>query len=303
MELKRDLFKPLCIFRIAAEEHSFSRAANLLGLSQPAISMAISRLEKEYDCVLFERKRPQVILTPAGKIFYDLVVPLLDGLQNIPDSFADAIGNIDDGEVRVAASEAVLLNFMPEIAAFFKKRHPGILLSLSATIASNIPDLLLNDEVDFAIGSLMEEDTRLRQTEIYDFPTMLVLPIDHRLTRKVNVSLRDVARYPLIVPPRHSYTWQMLQVIFAQNEISYHIALEASSSEVAKRCVAEGLGVAILSEACAMDDDTIVARPFEHFFPHRAYSLIERRGKFLTPQAQRFRQAVLKWHSQKHAET
>lgn len=288
-------FRLLTVFCEVAEQLSFSRAARQLGVSQPAVSVNIATLEGSLKTLLFERRRPNLLLTPDGDALYQLAKPLTNRVLGISQALADSKGEVNHGQVAVIAGESVLLNFMPEIVSAFHKDYPGIFLKLGSTIARDIPQALLNDEADFALGSLLEENDRLRQTPIYHFSPLLLLPADHPLVSQKEITLSEVARCRLIVPAKFSYTWQLMRVVFAQHHLDYSVVIEAASSEVVKRLVAAGLGVAMLSEACATDDPRIVSRPFDAFFPPRSYSLIERRGKFLTPQAEQFKKQVLRW--------
>lgn len=290
-------YKPLYVFCKVVEHLSFSHAAKEMGVSQPTVSVNIAAIEKELGCMLFERRRPLLVLTPDGEHLYAIAKPLVDAIGYLPVTFLDAKGEINHGQVSIVAGEAVLLNILPEIATIFQQQYPNIALQFAATVARDIPEILLNDEADFALGSLLEEHKLLRQTPIYRFSPVLILPKNHPLNDKKHITLRDVAEARIIAPPKHSYTWQMMRLVFAQHQLNYQVVIEASSSEVTKRFVAAGLGVAILSEACVVTDALVNVRPFEQYFPERAYGLIERRGKFLTPQATKFRETVLQWAS------
>lgn len=294
-----ELFRLFHVFCEVAEQLSFSRAAKQLGVSQPAVSVNIAALEAHLKTLLFERRRPNLRLTPDGEMLYQLAKPLVKQVTEIPENLADSKGEVNHGTVKVIAGETVLLNFMPEIVLEFQRKYPGISLALGSTIAHDIPQALMNDEADFALGSLLEDDDRLRVTPIYHFSPLLLLPANHPLAHVEKITLEDVAKCRLIMPPKDSYTWQMTNLIFAQQHLEFRVAIEASSSEVVRRMVAVGAGVALLSEAGATQDANIVSRPFDRFLPPRSYAIIERRGKFATPQAEQLKKQVLEW-AQRH---
>lgn len=289
------LIKPLSVFCKVAECLSISRAAELLGVSQPAVSSHIAHLEQTFDCLLFERRRPQLRLTPDGESLLLLARPIVEGFEQLPEKFWLHKGEANQGTVRIAAGETILLQFMPRIAKRFAEQFPRVQLRFSTVSAKDIPSLLKNDEVDFALGTLIGEHEHLRQTPFYRFSPMLLLPCEHPLAEKNVIYLQDIAQCSLIVPPEISYTWQTLKRVFAERQLPFRVAIEASGSEVAKRFVSAGLGVAILSEACVRGEHHLLLRAIEDFSPERMYSVIERRGRLLSPQAEQFKTQVLAW--------
>lgn len=295
-----NFFKIIKAFCAIAETQNISQAAKILFTSQPALTLQIQTLERKLQCLLFERQGPKLKITPDGIRLYEMAKPLVESLDALPTKFWDDRVMIDQGSVHIAAGESVLLNVLPELMAYFMNCYPAIRLITQTTIARDIPQLLLEDKVEFAFGSLTRVNDKLVQTPIYHFSPMLLIPKGHELYTKAEseLTLAQVASYELIMPPEHSYTWQLIMLTFEQHQLMANIRLIAASSEAAKRCVAAGIGLAILTEACLLSSDQYRCVSYEQYFPIRSYSLIERRGRCLSPQALRFKQLTLEWANQ-----
>lgn len=283
------LFKPLLVFCKVAEYLSISKAGEALNVTQPAVSNSIAILEKRLDCLLFERRRPHLILTPDGEALLKLARPLVEEVNLLPERFWNNRGVIKHGTIHIAAIENISLYFLPKISKQFSDLYPHIKLRFKSVVAQDIPDLVASNQVDFALGSLVSERDDLRQTPFYHFSPALLMPKGHPLANKPEITLADIANYPIITPPRSSYIWQMMELIFAQHNLNYDVRIETSGTEMAKRFVKEGLGITILS---AVPDSELVAREI-NYFPKRSYCLIERRGKLHTPQADKFKDLLL----------
>ena len=93
---------------------------------------------------------------------------------------------------------------------------------------------------------------------------------------------------PLILPPRHVATWRVIDLVFQQHNLDYHVQLEAGGWEVIKKYVELGLGVSVLTNVCLTGSEKLAFVPLRKYFPRRIYGTVVRRGKFLSPQAKRF---------------
>ena len=106
---KQNRLKQLRAFCHAVRAQSISKAADLMHLSQPSVSLRIRALEQEMGTVLFERRGPRISLTPEGRVLYELASPLVEGIDELPEAFAERCGNLDAGEIHVAAGESTIL--------------------------------------------------------------------------------------------------------------------------------------------------------------------------------------------------
>jgi len=108
------------------------------------------------------------------------------------------------------------------------------------------------------------------------------------LAAQSKVTLEDISHYGLILPPRHLSTWNMVKYVFQQHNLTFKVTLEAGGWEVIKKYVELGMGISIVTDICLTGGEDLVRIPLNQYFPQRGYGLVLRKGKFLSPQAQRF---------------
>ena len=285
---KQNRLKQLRAFCFAARTGSISLAAEELFLSQPSVTLQIQALERDMGITLFERRGPQIKLTPEGEVLYQLSDPLVEGIDKLPESFSAQFGNLESGELNIAAGESTILYILPDAIKRFAEKYPRIQLKLHNVTGRDGMAMLRADEADFAVGSMLDvpEDIIYRPSMNYD-PT-LITPLDHPLAGKENIRLEEISPYGLILPPSHLSTWRMVDLVFRQNNASYHVALEAGGWEIIKKYVELGMGISIVTDVCLREEDKIARMPLGHYFPQRSYGIVLRKGKFLSPQARRF---------------
>ena len=271
-----------------AQTLSMSKAAKRLGLSQPSVSLQVRALEKSLDTLLFERAGPRIRLTPAGDLLLDMARPLVDGFARLDDAFAARLGDVDEGPLDIAAGEATLLYLLPEVLGAFSRAHPQVEVRLHNVTGADGMARLRADEVDFAVGSMIDVPDDLVWYPIHEFAPVLIAPEDHPLAALPRVRLEDLSPYGLVLPPRHLSTWGTIDQVFQRHGVPYEVALEVGGWEVIKRYVEIGLGISIVTSVCLRGGERLAVRPMHEYFPTRSYGVVVRRGKFLAPQAKRF---------------
>ena len=280
--------KQLRAFCRAAQNGSISKAAERLNLSQPSVSLQIQSLEKDLDTVLFERSGPRIRLTPAGELLLEMALPLVEGVEKLSESFAARLGSVTSGTLSIASGEATLLYILPEIIKEFATRFPRIDVRLHNVTGRDGMQLMREDEVDFAVGSMLEEPDDMVYHPVVNFTPSLITPLDHPLANRQSVTLEDISPFGLILPPRNLSTFNLIDLVFSQHRVPYQIALEAGGWEVIKRYVELGVGISIVTSICLRGNENIAVIPMEQYFPTRSYGAVIRRGKFLSPQAKSF---------------
>lgn len=280
--------RQLRAFCFAAKAGSISKAAEKLKLSQPSVSLQIQALEKDLDTLLFERSGPKIRLTPAGELLLEMAQPLIDGFARLADSFAARLDDVHAGPLDIASGEATLLYILPEIIKSFSDKFPQIDVRLHNVTGHDGMALLRADDVDFAVGSMIDVPDDLVYHPIYDYKPALIMCEGHPLESQANITLEDISPYGLILPPRHLSTWSVIDLIFQQHGVPYNVVLEAGGWEVIKRYVEIGTGISIVTSICLRGFEKLAVRPMSQYFPNRSYGVVVRRGKFLSPQAKQF---------------
>jgi LysR family transcriptional regulator, putative pyruvate carboxylase regulator len=291
---KGDRLKPLRAFCQTARLGSVSRAAEALFLSQPAVTLQLQALERDFGARLLERSGRRITLTREGQELYELARPLVEGLDGLDAAFHDRIRGLDAGELHVAAGSSTILYLLPKIVEAFKAQHPEIRLSLHNVTGASGLELLRSDGVDLAVGSMLDVPADLDYAPVYRFEPMLITPRDHPLAAKAELQLSDLSPYGLILPPQRLTTYRLVDLVFQQNRVPYTVALEVGGWEVIKQYVAMGMGISIVTAICLTDADRerLVARSLAKYFPSRSYGVVVRKGKFLSPQARAFTELI-----------
>ena len=285
---KHNRVKQLRAFCYAAQSGSISKAAERLFLSQPSVSLQVQALEREMGITLFERRGPKINLTPDGKTLYELALPLVEGIDALPERFAERNQTLQAGRLDIAAGESSTLYLVPKLLREFMKLYPGVRVKLHNVVGKEMLSMLRNDEVDFAVGSMLDLPDDLVYRSIYTYGTSLILPLGHPLAKKARIELEDIAQEELILPPRHLTTWRLVNLVFQQHSIPYKVRLEVGGWEIMKAYVEKGFGIGIASNICLTGEERLVVKPLPDIFPKRTYGVMLRRGRFLSSQAKRF---------------
>lgn len=296
-----NLLKELRAFCVTRQEGSMSKASEVLFSSQPTVSLQIKTLERELKVKLFERRGPKLKLTTEGEILYDIVSPLVQGIDRVKESFQAHYGDLSSGELNIAAEESTLLYTLPEPIAKFAEQYPGIRLKLSNVTGSDGRELLKANQVDFAVSSMLDVPEDLNYTPFVSYPPILIVPNGHPLTKLKDISLQDIGSYGLILPPSQFSSWRLVKIVFALNGANYKVALEAGGWEVVKRYVELGLGISIVTSICITeaDKERFTTVPISNYFPNRKYGVVTRKGKHLSAPAQRFIEILYDHYGQK----
>ena len=181
---KQNRLKQLRAFCYAARANSISRAAEQLFLSQPSISLQIQALERELKTVLFERRGPTIRLTSQGAALLEIASPLLEGVDHLSETFAARLGELNTGEINIAAGESTLLYLLPEYVKKFAKAYPGVRIKLHNVTGRAGLAMLRADEADFAVGSMIEVPNDISYLPRREFETVLIAPKGHPLEKK-----------------------------------------------------------------------------------------------------------------------
>lgn len=234
-------------FQAVARSGSISAAAQTIGISQPAVAQAISKLEEATGLVLFQRLHARGMeLTAQGIEFLRYAE---DILQSAERAF-EAAGEIADhraGTIRLGCFQSIAPFCLAQIVRGYRDVSPGVSLDVSEKLQGELETALLQGELDLAIMYDLGLDPGLiAWRELSAAPPYLIVPPDHRLAHKGSVSIKDIAGEDYILfdaPGSRDYFFS----IFARHDIGPHIAFRSSSIESVRCSVANGLGVSILS--------------------------------------------------------
>jgi DNA-binding transcriptional LysR family regulator len=287
---KGSRLKQLRAFCTIAKLGTLSRAAEALFLSQPSVSLQLSALEKELGARLIERRRRRVALTREGQTLYDIALPLVEGLDGLDQQFRALSTGFVGSELNIAAGASTIQYLLPSLVRAFRDQQPDVKLQLHNVTGKDGLALLRSDQVDFAIGSMLDVPNDLSYEAVYSYDPMLILPLDHALAAKSDIRLEDLSPFGLILPPQRLTTYRLVDLIFQQRKVPYRVAIEVGGWEVIKQYVAMGLGISIVTGICIGEADRarLAVRNMSAYFPQRTYGVVVRKGKYLSADARAF---------------
>src|SRR5690625_508865 len=157
---KGDRLKPLRAFCQTARLGSVSRAAEALFVSQPAVTQQLQSLERELGVPLLERSGRRMVPTREGEVLYELAVPLVEGLDALPDAFRQQVRGLDAGELHIAANSTTTLYLLPRLIAAFRQAQPDVHLVLHSASTADGAQLVRSNTVDLCFGSMVDVPAR-----------------------------------------------------------------------------------------------------------------------------------------------
>ena len=285
---KQNRWQQLRGFCYAAEAGSVSKAARRIGRSQPAVTQQIQSLESELGVRLFSRSGARIQLTHDGELLFEMARPLIEQLEHLDEQFDHRRREVDEGRIEVAAGTSTIVYFLPRHVAAFRQAYPKIEIRLHNVTGLEGLERLRAGLVDFAVGPLpaAQVDIEFHPIRTYD-PVVITCP-GHPLSRLHPLTLAEISRYPLILPPRNLSTWTMVDNTFHEHGLTYQVAMEVGGWEAIKKYVEINLGISIIISIGITGQENLEVIPAAGFFPRRTYGIVQRKGRILMPQARRF---------------
>lgn len=231
-------------FLAVSEEKGFSRAAVRMRRTQPAISHAIRKLEEEIGEPLFERTARDGTLTAAGELLRGYAERLLR-LRGEAATALEELRSLERGQLTIVANEYTCLWVLPVLDAF-RRAHPEIGVTVQRSLASQIPDQLLERAIEFGILSFRPESDRLKAIAVYTDSVAFVVDPHHPLARRKQVSIRELGTENFVAHIVASPLRRRVIETFARYETPLQMGVELPSLEAIKRFVALGNGVALV---------------------------------------------------------
>lgn len=286
--------RQLKVFDSVARHLSYTKAADDLSLTQPAVSMQIKQLERAIDLPLFEVLGKKVYLTQAGEAFHNHAQQILGQLNRAAEEM-DALKGIDKGRVRVAIASTVNY-FAARLIAGFCQLHDNVTINLEVTNRETLLQRLEANEPDMVLMGQPPDDMELDATPFMSNPLVAIAAPDHTLLDAPRITLQDLAGQRLIMREPGSGTRNAIERVFRENGIEPVSRTEMTSNEAIKQVVEAGLGIAIVSlhtVELELSVGRLVQVPVESFPIMRKWYIAQRMNKRLSPAAQAFKEFVL----------
>jgi DNA-binding transcriptional LysR family regulator len=196
----------------------------------------------------------------------------------------------------VGANEGTCLHILPEVFAQFKRDYPGVSVSIKRADYARILESILENAVDFGVVSLPVNDNRLQAEMIHRDELVVITPPGHPLAAKKNLTVAEVAAFPLVVP-KAGHTRDALDTLFYDRKLKPKLAMELDSSELLKRFVAADVGVGFIARSNIEEDiraKALTAIPLADAQVRRDLALVFRKDKSLSRAAKAFMDIAIK---------
>ena len=239
----------LRVFCAVAETKSFSKASELIHLTQPAVSLQIQAMEELYETRLFDRSGNSINLTPAGEILYKRAKEILALYAEAQHNISEITGAIK-GSLSIGASSTIGNYLLPHIIAAFKKKVPQVNISLVVSNTKTITERLNAGEIDIALVEGDVSKQRFSVETLISDELVVTMSPAHPWAERRSLSAIELTKEPLILREEGSGTRQIILKHLEEHGIKLDqlkIALVMGSTEAIKGAVEEGLGVSIMS--------------------------------------------------------
>jgi DNA-binding transcriptional LysR family regulator len=231
-------------FLEVATHKSFSRAAEVLQLTQPSVTARIQALERALGEELFERSGRGVRLTDAGNAFLPYAERILQTLREGRDA-VEEVRNIQLGSLRLGAAITISTYVLPRILRTFCQRYPGIDVVIRTGRSEQVLNMLLSDEVQVGLVRSLS-NPEVETIHIYDDEIVLVCHPSHPFARTGKAKVSEAAGEPIVLFDRGSSYYGLIHSFFREAGVIPNVAMELDSLEATKRMVEEGLGIALV---------------------------------------------------------
>ena len=289
--------RELMSFYHAARLRSVSKAAAYLEIGQPTVSTHLQKLEKEFGIVLFDRIKRPIHLTSEGVTFYELAKPIVVGMAEGIDALKMRMDYPEHrGSFSIGAYPDLVLHHLVPIVKEFRTHYPNVQIKLAARNYTTLRDMVAAGDLDMALGSPPEpENHSLEFRYLFTSDFVLVTPPGHGLLELPEITLQDIARWPLILLGPGSHTRRTLEQALKRAGLEYNITLEMDIMEMAKRYVEIGMGVAVTHDYVIQPEDHLKVgiRKLGGLLPSAKMGIITLRGKFLSRSVRNFMSSLV----------
>ncbi|MCF6781222.1 LysR family transcriptional regulator [Pseudomonas stutzeri] len=285
----RITFRQLQVFRTVCETRSYSRAAEEMALTQPAVSLQIRQLEELVGQPLFEYLGKKLYLTDAAEALQRASTDIFGRLDNLDMQLSDLRGSMQ-GQLNLAV-ESSAKYITPHLFAAFRREHPEVSLQLLVVNHAQAVKRLSVSRDDLLIMSQVPTDMDLEFLPFLDNPIIAVAPPEHPLSHAAKLSLQDLTAWPLLVREPGSGTRKAGEEYLRQKRAHFAQTIQVASLDAICEGVIAGLGVALLPRHAVhleLASGLLRELPVAELPLYRSWCLVHPRGKRLSPVAQAF---------------
>lgn len=286
--------RQLKVFAAVARQRSFSRAAEELFLTQPAVSMQVKQLEEGIGLPLFEQMGKRIFLTEAGQELFHYSRVIAEQLEEM-EGVLTRMKGLEQGQLKITVVSTANY-FAPQLLAHFCQRHPNVTISLDVTNREVLLQQLANNETDMAIMGQPPEGQDLSAESFMENPLVVIASPGHVLAGQQHIPVPRLAGETFLVREAGSGTRSAMERFFQEHAIELHTGMVMSTNEAIKQAVQAGMGLGIVSlhtVALELETRRLAILDVDSFPIMRHWFVVHRLNKRLSPVASGFKDFLL----------
>lgn len=280
----------LKLFNTLAKELNFSKAANALFISQPAVSMQIKKLESELNLKLFDKIGKSIFLNDNGKILYDYTKKIFSLVEEAEAKLSNINGEFK-GSINIGASNTPGTYILPKVLGKFKEKYPAVNTTLHVANTYRIEKMIFENKIDFAInGGDIPYKSQLYVERMAEDKLLLVASPESKYVRTSGSIIQDLSDAKFIMHEKNSQLYKLSEEIVGKLGLPLNITMCLGSIDAIKQAVASGLGISIIPKsaiAAEIKYDILKVIHLSGFGWKYPYNLIYHKNKNLTPAAEK----------------
>ncbi len=275
----------LQVFHTVARLLSFTKAAESLHMTQPAVTFQVRQLEEHFNTRLFDRTHNRISLTEAGQRVYEFADQIFDLYSQMENGVREITGDIS-GVVVIGASTTIAEYMLPALLGDFKARYPDVEIQLKVSNSDGIVSMVESNAIDLGVVESPVANKNLVVEHCTEDQLVAILPKGHPLSGYQSLSFKRLLDYPFICREEGSGTREVisdyLTVQNEDNDLQMHVAMELGSPEAVKGAVEAGMGVSVMSSSTIQKElrlGTLVAVTMDPPLT-RPFSFVHQKQKF-----------------------
>lgn len=278
-------------FKTLAHINHFTQAAQIISISQPALSRSIAKLEHELGVPLFNRIGKKISLTPYGQTFLLHIERALQEISRGHQAITD-LTKPDQGKIHLSFLHSLGAYLIPNLLSRFRQIYPKIHFSLDQNNSANLTRQLLDEDTDLCICSAFLPTSPLCWQELYSEELFVAVPSNHPLANRKSIYLKEIANEPLVTF-KPMYSLRILaDTFFNTVAIRPKITFEGDEIVTVASFVAANLGVALIPHSPSLDYLDLVFLPVSQPVCSRTIILAWNQNKYISPAAHKFQQFI-----------
>lgn len=285
----------LKVFCDLAETESFTRAAQINGVTQSAVSQQISSLERQFKSLLIERSKKKFRLTREGQVLYEYSKQIIQTYESLFSKLQE-IKNVISGAIRVATIYSIGLHDLPPYLKKFLKSYPTVNVHVEYRRSNQVYDDVLSNVVDIGLVAYPNKDPKLEVVALRKDVMVVICHPEHPFAKRKTVKLNELNGMKFIGFQPDIPTRQAIDRVLKESEVQVHHVMEFDNIETVKRAVEINAGIAIVPQGTVEQEiakQTLMEVRLEDVQLHRPLAAIYKKNKVLSPAVKQFL-AILK---------